>query len=175
MKSALWRGRGYLGRTNAERNDRYAKQSTPAVHISIRFQSEGQFNCGGRPTRPSAIFSASNRPPETVNVCARAPPNDIYIYIDTVLERVLEQRPTLKCICGAGLTTNFKFFPARSACTDTHKPIPTLAEWREHGSPPLAEQGYRVTDANCSTQVPDDRFGLPLLASLCASTGGVMR
>lgn len=75
------------------------------------FQSEGQFNCGGRPIRPSAIFSASNRPPGTVNVCARAPPNDIYIYIDTVLEWDLEQRRTLKCICGAGLTTNFKFFP----------------------------------------------------------------
>lgn len=160
MKSALWRGRGYLGRTNAERNDRYAKQSAPAVHISIRFQSEGQFNCGGRPTRPSAIFSASNRPPETVNVCARAPPNDIYIYIDTVLERVLEQRPTLKCICGAGLTTNFKFFPARSACTDTHKPIPTLAEWREHGPPllrnkvialltPIVPRKFRMTGLGC--------------------------
>lgn len=139
MKSALWRGRGYLGRTIPERRAKRSIRGNKvrqAVHISIRFQSEGQFNCGGRPTRPSAIFSASNRSPETVNVCARAPPNDIYIYIDTVLERVLEQRPTLKCICGAGLTTNFKFFPARSACTDTHKPIPTLAEWREHGFPP---------------------------------------
>lgn len=165
MKSALWRGRGYLGRTNAERNDRYAKQSAPAVHISIRFQSEGQFNCGGRPTRPSAIFSASNRPPETVNVCARAPPNDIYIYIDTVLERVLEQRPTLKCICGAGLTTNFKFFPARSACTDTHKPIPTLAEWREHGFPPscgtrLSRYSRQLFHTSSGWQVWVATFGL---------------
>lgn len=152
MKSALWRGRGYLGRTILERRAKRSIRGNKvrqAVHISIRFQSEGQFNCGGRPTRPSAIFSASNRSPETVNVCARAPPNDIYIYIDTVLERVLEQRPTLKCICGAGLTTNFKFFPARSACTDTHKPIPTLAEWREHGfspssSPPFS-RGTRLS------------------------------
>lgn len=136
------------------------------------FQSEGQFNCGGRPIRPSAIFSASNRPPETVNVCARAPPNDIYIYIDTVLERVLEHRQALKCICGAGLTTNFKFFPARSVGHRYTQPDPSL----ERTWPlPLVEQGYRVTHANCSTQVPDDRFGLPLLASLCASTGRVMR
>jgi len=57
-------------------NDRYAKQSADRTHF-YTFQSEGQFNCGGRPIRASAIFSASNRPPETVNVCARTAPNDI--------------------------------------------------------------------------------------------------
>lgn len=135
MKSALWRGRGYDSERRVKRSIRETKCAGRAHFYT--FQSEGQFNCGGRPIRPSAIFSASNRPPETVNVCARAPPNDIYIYIDTVLERVLEHRPTLKCICGAGLTTNFKFFPARSAWHRYTQPDPSLAEWREHGLSPL--------------------------------------
>lgn len=51
-------------------NDRYTKQSAKRTHF-YTLQSEGQFNCGGRPTRASAIFSASNRSPGTVNVCAR--------------------------------------------------------------------------------------------------------
>lgn len=51
-------------------NDRYTKQSAERTHF-YTLQSEGQFNCGGRPIRASAIFSASNRPPGIVNVCAR--------------------------------------------------------------------------------------------------------
>ena len=140
-------------------NDRYTKQSAPAGAHFYTFQSEGQFNCGGRPIRPSAIFSASNRPPETVNVCARAPPNDIYIYIDTVLEWVLEQWPTLKCICGAGLTTNFKFFPSRSR-------YPTdlgYAAW---------PRDYVIalpSSSNCSLSA-GYQSGYPFFPSLCGDT-----
>lgn len=90
-------------------NDRYTKQSADRTHF-YTFQSEGQFNCGGRPIRASAIFSASNRPPETVNVCARTAPNDIYIYIDTALNGILNNGGMLKCICDCGLTTGPEFF-----------------------------------------------------------------
>lgn len=51
-------------------NDRYTKQSAKRTHF-YTLQSEGQFNCGGSPIRASAIFSASNRSPGNVNVCAR--------------------------------------------------------------------------------------------------------
>lgn len=81
-------------------NDRYAKQSADRTHF-YTFQSEGQFNCGGRPIRASAIFSASNRPPETVNVCARTAPNDIYIYIDTALNGILNNGECLNAFATA--------------------------------------------------------------------------
>lgn len=81
-------------------NDRYAKQSVDRTHF-YTFQSEGQFNCGGRPIRASAIFSASNRPPETVNVCARTAPNDIYIYIDTALNGILNNGECLNAFATA--------------------------------------------------------------------------
>lgn len=81
-------------------NDRYAKQSADRTHF-YTFQSEGQFNCGGRPIRASAIFSASNRPPETVNVCARTTPNDIYIYIDTALNGILNNGECLNAFATA--------------------------------------------------------------------------
>lgn len=81
-------------------NDRYTKQSADRTHF-YTFQSEGQFNCGGRPIRASAIFSASNRPPETVNVCARTAPNDIYIYIDTALNGILNNGGCLNAFATA--------------------------------------------------------------------------
>lgn len=91
-------------------NDRYTKQSADRTHF-YTFQSEGQFNCGGRPIRASAIFSASNRPPETVNVCARTAPNDIYIYIDTALNGILNNGGMLKCIYDRGLNDRTRIFP----------------------------------------------------------------
>lgn len=113
MERTLWRCEGESVTADPASpmvvNDRYTKQSADRTHF-YTFQSEGQFNCGGRPIRASAIFSASNRPPETVNVCARTAPNDIYIYIDTALNGILNNGGMLKCICDRGLTTGPEFF-----------------------------------------------------------------
>lgn len=84
----------------------------PSVHISIRSNPKGNSIAGLAPRAGICnILREQSSSRDYQCMRSRAPaPNDIYIYIDTALDGILNNGGMLKCICDHSLTTELWIF-----------------------------------------------------------------
>jgi len=93
-------------------NDRYAKQSADRTHF-YTFQSEGQFNCGGR-SHTGICNILREQSSSRDRQCMRSHDSQWHLHLYWHgAQWDLEQRWMLKCICDRGLTTGLEFFRRR--------------------------------------------------------------